>query len=115
MKLTVYQLLGENCMTQQAGQQLYGEVAPLLKVGQAVELDFMGVKRFLSVFFNFAIGQLLRDLRADDLERLLSVTHLSPIGQQTYERVLENAQHYYSHPEYRQAVDALVQEQSVCL
>lgn len=115
MKLTVYQLLGENCMTQQAGQQLYGEIYPFLRAGEAVELDFEGVRRFLSVFFNFAIGQLLRDIPDPELERLLSVSHLSPMGQQIYERVLENARRYYANPEYREAVDAMVQEQSICL
>jgi STAS-like domain of unknown function (DUF4325) len=115
MRLKVYELFGENCMTQQAGQQLYEKIHSLLKAGQAVELDFDGVKRFLSVFFNFAIGQLLRDIQPEDLEQLLSITHLSPIGQQTYDRVLENAKQYYSNAEYHQAVDEMVQEQSLCL
>ncbi|MFM7426511.1 MAG: STAS-like domain-containing protein [Elainella sp.] len=115
MELNVYQLFGENCMTQQAGQQLYERIHPQLRAGQVVELDFQGVKRFLSVFFNFAIGQLLRDIQPADLERLLSITNLSPVGQQTYERVLENARRYYSNAEYRHAVDQMVQEQSVYL
>jgi hypothetical protein len=115
MKLNIYELFGENCMTQQAGGRLYDKIHPLLKAGQAVELDFNGVKRFLSVFFNFAIGQLLRDIQAEDLEQLLSITHLSPIGQQTYDRVLENAKQYYADAEYRQAVDEMVQEQSAYL
>lgn len=115
MKLNIYELFGENCMTQQAGQQLYEKIHPELQANQPVELDFAGVKRFLSVFFNFAIGQLLRDIKAEDFDRLLSVKNLTPIGQQTYDRVLENAKRYYSEPQYRQAVDEMVEEQSVCL
>lgn len=115
MKLNVCELFGENCMSQQAGQQLYEKIYPVLQAGQPVELDFAGVKRFLSVFFNFAIGQLLRDIPSDRLDRLLTVSNLSPVGQQTYDRVMENAVRYYSDPSYRQAVDEMVEEQSLCL
>lgn len=101
-------------MTQQAGQQIYDLIHPNLQAGQPVELDFAGVRRFLSVFFNFAIGQLLRDIKAEDLDRLLSVSNLNPVGQQAYDRVLENAKHYYSDENYRQAVDEMASEQSFC-
>ncbi|MBD2542537.1 STAS-like domain-containing protein [Planktothricoides sp. FACHB-1370] len=33
--------------------------------GRPVELDFAGVEIFASPFFNFAIGQLLRDISPD--------------------------------------------------
>ena len=113
MKYKIYDLIGENCMTQQAGQQVYDLIYPELQAGQPVELDFAQVRRFLSVFFNFALGQLLRDIKAEDLDRLLIVSNLNPIGQQAYDRVLENAQHYYSDEMYRKAVDEMVQEQSL--
>ncbi|HEY9625910.1 MAG TPA: STAS-like domain-containing protein [Coleofasciculaceae cyanobacterium] len=115
MKLKIYELFGENCMTQQAGQLLYEKIYPELKANQVIELDFEGGKRFLSVFFNFAIGQLLYDIQSEDLEQLLFITNLSPVGQQIYDRVLENAKQYYSNAEYRHAVDEMVQEQSLCL
>lgn len=115
MKLNVYELFGENCMSQQAGQQLHEKIHPALQAGQPVELDFAGVKRFLSVFFNFAIGQLLKDIDPDTLDRLLTVSNLRSVGQQTYDRVMENAKRYYSEPPYRQAVDEMVKEQSLCL
>ncbi|MDF5723445.1 MAG: STAS-like domain-containing protein [Rhizonema sp. PD37] len=38
-----------------------------------VELDFGEVDIFASPFFNFAIGQLLRDIKSKDLNRLLKV------------------------------------------
>jgi hypothetical protein len=115
MKLNIYELFGENCMSQQAGQRLYEKIHPALQRGQLVELDFAGVKRFLSVFFNFAIGQLLRDINPDTLDRLLTVSNLTPVGQQTYEHVMENAKRYYSDSPYRQAVDEMIEEQSLCL
>lgn len=114
MKYKVYELIGENCMSQKAGQQIYDLIYPQLQAGKSVELDFAGVRRFLSVFFNFAIGQLLRDIKPEDLDRLLVVSNLSPLGQQTYDEVIENAKRYYSDEQYRQAVDEMVLEQSAC-
>jgi hypothetical protein len=70
------------------------------------------VKRFLSVFFNFAVGQLLRDIAPSNLERLLTVRNLTSVGQQSYDRVLENATHYYALDEKEQkTIDAIVLEQ----
>ncbi len=114
MKYKVYELIGENCMSQQAGQQIYNLIHPKLQAGESVELDFTDVRRLLSVFFNFAIGQLLRDIKAEDLDRLLVVSNLSPVGQQTYDNVIENALHYYSDEQYRKAVDEMILEQSLC-
>ncbi|WNZ47522.1 STAS-like domain-containing protein [Leptolyngbya boryana CZ1] len=115
MKLNIYEYFGENCMTQQNGKQLYGEIYPALQAGEPVELDFTGVKRFLSVFFNFAIAPLLKDIDSETLDRLLTVSNLNPVGQEAFDRVMENALRYYSEPAYRQAVDQMVEEQSVCL
>lgn len=114
MKYRIYNLIGENCMTQKAGQQIYDLIHSRLQAGQPVELDFDRVRRFLSVFFNFAIGQLLRDIKAEDLDRLLIMSNLNPVGQQAYDRVIENALHYYSDETYRKAVDEMLQEQSLC-
>jgi hypothetical protein len=112
MKYKVYQLIGENCMSRDAAQQIYNLIHPQLQAGKSVELDFTDVRRFLSVFFNIAIGQLLRDIKAENLEQLLVVSNLSPLGQQTYDNVIENAKRYYSDEEYREAVDEMVLEQS---
>lgn len=113
MRYAIPEMIGENCMTQQSGQQIYEMIYPRLQAGQPVELDFAGAKRFLSVFFNFAIGQLLRDFDVKTLDRLLSVSNLSPVGQQTYDRVLENAKQYYALDEKGQEnIDAIVIEQA---
>lgn len=114
MKYKVYELIGENSISQKAGQQIYDLIHPQLQAGKPVELDFAGVRRFLSVFFNFAIGQLLRDIKAEDLDRLLVVSNLNPLGQETYDNVIDNAKRYYSDEQYREAVDEMVLEQSAC-
>jgi STAS-like domain of unknown function (DUF4325) len=116
MRYMILELIGENCMTQQSGERIYDKIHPLLLAGQPVELDFAGAKRFLSVFFNFAIGQLLRDIEPDVLDRILTVSNLTPVGQQTYERVIDNAKRYYALDEHGQeSLDAIVVEQAALL
>jgi hypothetical protein len=113
--LNIRDLIGENCMIQKAGQAVFESIYPELLAGRPVELDFTDVKGFLSVFFNFAIGQLLKDpnIKGKDLDRLLTVSNLNPLRQQVYENVvLDNAKRYYSGEDYRAAVDAAIAEQS---
>lgn len=113
MKYKISELIGENCMSQSSGQKLYELIYPQLKAGETVELDFTGVKRFLAIFFNVAIGQLLRDIVAEDLEKLLFLSNLSPLGEQIYYNVIETAKRYYSDEKYRQAVDEMNLEYSL--
>ncbi|HLO87142.1 MAG TPA: STAS-like domain-containing protein [Nostocaceae cyanobacterium] len=113
MKYKIYELIGENCMSQRSGQKLYDLIYPQLKAGKTVELDFTDVRRFLSIFFNFAIGQLLRDISVEDFDKLLVVSNLSPLGEQAYYHVIESAKRYYSDEQYRQAVDEINLEYSL--
>lgn len=103
MKLLVKEIVGENAITLDDGQSVYDHIKPELAAGHPVELDFAGVAVFASPFLNAAVGQLLKDLKADDLNRLLSVTHLAPTGGEVLARVIENAKRYYSSPDYREA------------
>ena len=82
---------------------MFERIKPELAAGHAVELDFTGVAVFASPFLNAAVGQLLKDLKADDLNRLLTVTNLAHAGGEVLARVIENAKRYYSSPDYRQA------------
>ena len=73
--------------------------------GETVILDFEGVSQFASPFFNFAIGQLLKDIAEDDLRRLLQIDHLNETGRLVVERVIENAAKYHG-DKARWVVDA---------
>jgi len=96
-------IVGENAVTQEDGQKIYDRIIPALGSDQSVELDFEGVKIFASPFFNAAVGQLIREIKVDDLNRLLRVKELSPLGQEVLRRVIENAKQYFSSENYRKA------------
>lgn len=115
MKISVHSVTGENAVTKESGEKLYSHIYPLLAQGQDVELDFTGVRRHLTVFFNFAIGQLYRDIEGSKLDRLITVSNLSAIGQRVLTRVKVNAKRYYSDDSYKQAMDTLVRERTACL
>ena len=103
MLVKVHQLVGEDAITLEDGQSVYDQVAPVLKSGQPVEVDFTDVEVFASPFFNSAVGQLLKDIDPAELNRLVSFTNLSTAGRVVLKRVIENAKQYYASPDYRAA------------
>jgi hypothetical protein len=104
MKYDVHQLVGENAITLDDGQRVFDLIHPELAAGRPVELDFTRVGVYASPFFNAALGQLLRDLKPEDLNRLVKMEGLNPVGREVAKRVIENAKHYYAAPEeYRKA------------
>ena len=77
---------------------------------QPIELDFAEVKIFASPFFNFAIGQLLKDIQPESLNRLLKISFLILVGNQLLCRVIEISKLFYSVENNRKAVDEALRE-----
>jgi hypothetical protein len=112
MKLEIKNLVGERCVTSEDGQRLYDEIYPKLAAGESVCLDFEDVKVFASPFFNFGIGQLLKDLKPEDLNELLKVEGLGPDGALVWQRVVKNAKEYYKNPGAKRIIDEILKEQA---
>jgi hypothetical protein len=112
MKCSIRELIGENCITLEDGQRIYDLIHPELQAGRAVEIDFSGTTVFASPFFNAGFGQLLKDIEPGRLNELLKVANLVPAGLNVLKRVIENAKQYYSDPQHKAAVDAVVRSQS---
>lgn len=112
MKVTVKDLIGPHCIVREDGQKVYDAIYPFLQRGETVMLDFAGVSQFASPFFNFAIGQLLKDVREEDLRRLLQIENLDPTGKLVVERVIDNAGRYHANVDYRNIVDAILKQQA---
>lgn len=110
MRVSVRDIASEYPMTLDEGAIVYERIAPALKSGQEVVLDFAGVEVFGTPFFNAAIGELTRDLTVEEVNRLLHLENLSPLGHQTIQIVLEDAREYYTDPACRAAVDAVIRK-----
>ena len=104
----IYDMVGEYATTADDGQGLYEIIHPCLLRGEAVELDFTGVKVFASPFVNFAFGQLLKDIPAEKLNQLLEFTSLNDDGWDVIQHVMTRAKRYYSDEKYRNAVDTVI-------
>ncbi|MEG4629799.1 STAS-like domain-containing protein [Microcoleus sp. AR_TQ3_B6] len=105
-------LIGKTCMTPDDGMKVYELTYPELRAEHAVELDFAGVEIFASPFFNFAIGQLLRDISPDTLNRLLKFSHLNSVGNQILKQVIKNSKRYYAADDAtRNAINEIVSQQ----
>jgi hypothetical protein len=115
MKINIKQDIGENCMTVKQGQKLYDTIYPALIAAKTVEIDFLGVRIFASPFFNYAIGQLLRDLTAEQLNEFLVIRNLNAVGSSTLELVIENAGRYYSDENFRHAKDEVMREMAASM
>lgn len=110
MLVRVFEISGEYAIAADSGQALYDQIRPELVDGKSVELDFSGVKVFASAFFNFAIGQLLNDISADELNHLLKITALNSNGSEILKHIIANAKRYYSDPRHRKAVDEVMED-----
>lgn len=112
MKLTIKDIIGPRCIIKEDGQRVYEEIHGPLQGGQTVTLDFDNVNQFASPFFNFAIGQLLKDITETNLRKLLRIEHLNETGRLVVERVIENAAKYHGNKDYRKIVDDILEQQA---
>ncbi len=110
MTVQVKDLIGEDCITLDDGQEIYARIHPELVAGRNVELDFAGVEFFASPFFNAAIGQLLRDLQPETLDKQLKLKHLSAAARTLLKQVIANAKRFYAEEDYRKLVDHVLDE-----
>jgi len=111
-KWNILDLVGKYCITMEDGEKIYDLIHPELKAGRPVELDFGGITIFAAPFFNTAVGQLLEDLTPDDLNRLLKVVNLIPLGMDALKLVIKDSAQYYGDPDFRKAVDTVILQQA---
>ena len=110
--LIIRDKIGLRCIIQEDGQRIFDEIHDLVKEGKSVTLDFEGVSQFASPFFNFAIGQLLKDIPESNVRRLLLLENLNETGQMVVERVIQNASQYHGDRDYRKIVDDILEQQA---
>jgi hypothetical protein len=112
MNISIKDKIGPRCIIKEDGQRVYDAIHDVLQNGETVTLDFKDVTQFASPFFNFAIGQLLKDIKESDLRRLLHIESLNETGRLVVERVIENAAKYHGDKDYRKIVDDILEQQA---
>lgn len=104
--------IGIRCLQKEDGIKIYDEIYNLLQKGEKVTLDFTEVRQFTSLFFNFAIGHLLKDFSEEALKRQLEINNLNDVGETILKRVIKNASRYYSDEEHSKAINAIIDKQA---
>jgi hypothetical protein len=103
--LKIFDLIGEDCVSGDDGRLLYNTLAPVLANGEQIELDFLGVDTVASPFFNAGIGRWLEKMDLKELELKVHFSHLPSSAPLLLRRVFENAESFYSDPNYSRAVE----------
>ena len=104
--------IGPRAIIKEDGQKVYDAIHPILMKGETTKLNFEGVAQFASPFFNYAIGQLLKDLTVDELKERLQIVHLKADGMMVVKRVIANASRYHTDVNHQKIVDSILEEQS---
>lgn len=111
MRVAVHDVTGDNAVLRAKGQELYDQIYPALLAGSEVNVDFAGVKVFSSPFLNVAVGQLLRDIAPETLNRLLHFENITPAGVNALRVVISSAKEYYSDEQTALAIDEAVSDE----
>ena len=107
----VAEITGELCMTCEEGHALLEVLRPAVAEGGA-ELDFSGTRLHMPPFFNAGITALLEDYTLQQLRERLTIRNLPGHSVETLKRCLENGEHYYHIPGYREVQDRVLNAQA---
>jgi hypothetical protein len=113
MKVNVRELVGEVCMTYEDGVKIHNAYRAAFDLGETVTLDFTGTRVFVSQFFNAAVGQLLKAHSKEEVQRRLIPFQLPFAGVAPMRQSLENAERYYRDPQFRAALDKVLEDHAV--
>lgn len=112
-KVYLSKLIGKLCITIQDGQIVYDLIYSLLGKSKEVDLDFTDVKIVAAPFVNYAIGRLYRDISAQKIKSLLSFSNITKVNSKVLTLCLDNAERYWTDPNYKYSVDRAIEEQFV--
>lgn len=111
MLIKINEIIGTRCLIQEDGQKVFDLISTPLKNKEKVILDFKGVSQFASPFFNFAIGQLLKVITENEINKQLEFNNLNTTGEIVKKKVIENALKYHEDKNYQKIVDDILKEQ----
>jgi hypothetical protein len=107
MKIDIVGLVGPLCITTEDGELIREQIVDQLQrpSGAAVEVDFAGVRVLASPFLNAAVGGLVRDRSADELNKRMRFLNLSGENAALVRRVIANAREYFANPAVKKIID----------
>jgi hypothetical protein len=101
MKVPVYKIIGDVCMTKKDGERLQREFREAFDRCDTVELDFDKTRIFVIAFFHAAVASLLENYSRDELEQRLKIVNLPLAAKELLDHALDDADRYYHDPNFR--------------
>jgi len=108
MEVIIKDIIGTSCITAEDGDKIYQIIYKQLKKGDEIILNFKDVKHFSAVFFNAAIGKLLKDFTNLQLKQLLHIKNVTNETKSLIELIIKNSTKYYDNPNYQKIVDDVI-------
>lgn len=95
-------------MTSEDGERLHAVFREAFDRGESVDLDFAKTRIFVSPFFNAAVGRLLEKYSRNEVRERLHFVNLPEAAAEPLRHSVENAERYYHDPNFRQALDKVL-------
>lgn len=89
------------------GEVLREHLESLIQEGEEISVDFNGIKRFASPFFNNSFASLALAYGFDVVNKI-KLLGITETGLHTYETSLENAQLISENPQFSDEIDRIV-------
>ena len=101
-----------SAFTNEAASRIKGEILKekletYLLDNQDISVDFTGITRFASPFFNNSFAALAIIFGFEQIEKI-TLLHLSEIGQRTYDTSMQNAKLIYEKPEFTNTIQEIL-------
>lgn len=90
------------------GELLKSKLEVSLISNEDINIDFSGITRFASPFFNNSFASLIIQYGADILD-LIHLRNISKTGRDTYETSIENAKFLRNKPEFTEEINKIIE------
>lgn len=81
----------ENAFSSNQAEKLKEEIQKYLDENREVCLDFNGIDKFTTLFFNFSTGYFISKLGKEKYNQLVTLKNLTNLGESTYNNSYQNA------------------------
>ena len=81
----------ENAFSSNQAEILKEEIQKYLDENKEVCLDFDGIDKFTTLFFNFSTGYFISRLGKEQYDKLVTLKNLTALGESTYNNSYQNA------------------------
>ena len=81
----------DNAFSSEQAERLKQEMDKYIKSGKSVTLDFSGVDKFTTLFFNFSTAKVIGELGRQKYDEMVKLKNLSILGESTYKNSYNNA------------------------